>query len=536
VAVLVPPTVLALQHYEVFQARMADYPVIVELLCRFRSSPEQQAVVDAVKKGTVDVVIGTHRLLQPDMWFKDLGLIIIDEEQRFGVAHKEHLKHLKKLADVLTLTATPIPRTLYLSLTGARKISMIQTPPKNRISVETIIAKNDDRLARDAVLRELNRGGQVFYLHNRVATIDKALLWLKKIVPEAKIAVAHGQMASNELAATMRDFASGLFDVLLCTTIVESGVDLPNVNTIMIDRADRFGIADLYQLRGRVGRSDRKAYAYLLTPIHGYLLDIARRRLGAVVEHNQLGSGFKLAMLDLEIRGAGNLLGPEQSGHIAAIGFDLYCQSLKRAIEFLKPAGKATIQPAVRIDGDGTPPSRLSRPVVRPSPRGSTAAGHAGAGRAGAPVLSKAVGTPPPVIPSLKTSAVEVNLDFIDLSSKNKNPESAAFLPGEYVEDEESRVKVYRKISGAAAPDDIESLRSEFRDRFGPLPQAFERLLKIALIRVMAIGKKITSVESRDGKLMLRRANEYLQTKGKFPRLRASSADGRLEEIIGLLK
>ncbi|MDO9541744.1 MAG: transcription-repair coupling factor [Kiritimatiellia bacterium] len=480
VAILVPTTVLALQHYEVFQQRMEAYPVRVELLCRFRSAAEQQRIVGELQKGAVDIVIGTHRLIQADLGFKDLGLIIIDEEQRFGVGHKEHLKHLKKLADVLTLTATPIPRTLYMSLTGARKISMVQTPPKMRLPIETIVARNDDSLVRAAILRELNRGGQVFYLHNRVATIDKVFGWLKKIVPEARLAVAHGQMSSRELAEKMHAFGQGLFDVLLCTTIIESGVDLPNVNTILIDRADRFGIADLYQLRGRVGRADRKAYAYLLTPVHGYLLDISRRRLQAIMEHSNLGAGFKLAMLDLEIRGAGNMLGHEQSGHIAAIGFDLYCQLLRRAVEYVKNGGKRKKTQAMIAE----------------------------------------------------TVDVDVNLDFIDLAAGNTDSGSAAFLPIAYIEDEQTRVSIYRKIVSAGTADEIESLRNEFKDRFGPLPAAFERLLKIAAIRVKAAREKISAVESKEGKIMFSRRGEYLQIKNQFPRLRSTDTDGKLEEIV----
>jgi transcription-repair coupling factor (superfamily II helicase) len=497
VAVLVPTTVLALQHYEVFQQRMASYPLRVELLCRFRSGAEQHRVAGELKKGLVDIVIGTHRLLQPDIAFKDIGLIIIDEEQRFGVEHKEYLKHLKKLADVLTLTATPIPRTLYMSLTGARRISMIQTPPKDRLPIETIVAKNDERLVREAILHEVNRGGQVFYLHNRVASMETARTRLQKIVPEARIAIAHGQMSSRDLATTMHEFGKGAFDVLLCTTIVESGVDLPNVNTILIDRADRFGIADLYQLRGRVGRSGRKAYAYLFTPVHGYLLDISRRRLGAVLEHNKLGSGFKLAMMDLEIRGAGNLLGPEQSGYISAIGFDLYCQLLRRTIEYIKSGGKPSVS-------HGPP--------------------------------SAALGPPREVESMLATPvAVEVDLDFISLAAKSPDPASAAFMPAAYIEDEETRIKVYRKIASAVSLKELESLRGEFKDRFGPLPEPFERLLKIAAIRVMASAKNITTVESKQGKLMLRRKGEYLQVKNQFPRLRAADADGKLGEIIAWL-
>ena len=516
-AILVPTTVLALQHYEMFQQRMKDYPIRVELLCRFRSAAEQQRIIGELQKGAVDIVVGTHRLIQADLGFKDLGLIIIDEEQRFGVVHKERLKQLKRLADVLTLTATPIPRTLYMSLTGARKISMIQTPPKMRLPIETIVAKNDDRLVRDAILRELNRGGQVFYLHNRVATIDKVSGWLKKIVPEARIAVAHGQMSARELAEKMHAFARGMFDVLLCTTIVESGVDLPNANTILIDRADRFGIADLYQLRGRVGRADRKAYAYLLTPVHGYLLDISRRRLQAIMEHGSLGSGFKLAMMDLEIRGAGNLLGTEQSGHIAAIGFDLYCQLLRRTIEGIKNGAR----PHSKLENKTTavPPPALRAPLQRRGAEDDPLPGVFGVGR-------------PPQIFGTET---EVNLDFISLTSKNNDPASSAFLPTAYIEDEQTRISVYRKIASAVTAKEIEALRDEFRDRFGPLPEPFERLLKISLIRVMAAGKNISTVESREGKIMLSRGGEYLQIKNKFPRLAAKNADGKLKEIISWL-
>jgi transcription-repair coupling factor (superfamily II helicase) len=513
VAVLVPTTVLALQHYEVFKQRIADYPMRVELLCRLRPRTEQEQTVKDLRVGTVDIVIGTHRLLQSDLAFKELGLIIIDEEQRFGVLHKEHLKHMKNLVDVLTLTATPIPRTLYLSLTGARKISMIQTPPKDRLPVETIIAKNDDQLVREAILREINRGGQVFYLHNRVATIDKINERLKAAVPEAKTGIAHGQMPPRELAETMHAFSRGTFDILLCTTIVESGVDLPNVNTILVDRADRFGIADLYQLRGRVGRSDRRAYAYLLTPGHGHLLDISRRRLAALMEHSKLGSGFKLAMLDLEIRGAGNLLGAEQSGHIAAIGFDLYCQLLQRAIEALKThPGFPGYAKALR---------RGEQPPLR---------------RRGTQTDSLPAEEDVGKLAQTYRTAVDLNLDFIDLSTKSSTIDSAAFLPVDYLEDEESRIKIYRKIAAAENIGQIESLRAEFKDRFGPLPKPFERFLRMAVIRLIAAEKCITFIETKGGKILFRRGKEYIAIKNRIPRLRATNADGKLEEIIEWIK
>src|SRR5208283_1782834 len=297
---------------------------------------QQQHVVKDLANGGVDIVIGTHRLIQNDIVFKDLGLVVIDEEQRFGVLHKEKFKRLRTLVDVLTLSATPIPRTLYLALTGARDMSTIQTPPHDRLPVETIVLQYDERVIRDAIQRELNRGGQVFFLHNRVMTIQTMADRLKSLVPHARIVVGHGQMPEHELEAAMTKFVNGEADVLLSTTIIESGLDIPNANTILIDRADRFGLSDLYQLRGRVGRYKHQAYAYLLLPRHVSLLTDVRKRIIAIRQYSTLGSGFKIAMRDLESRGAGNLLGAEQSGHITAVGFELYCQLLKQSISSLK--------------------------------------------------------------------------------------------------------------------------------------------------------------------------------------------------------
>jgi transcription-repair coupling factor (superfamily II helicase) len=355
VAILVPTTVLAQQHFNNFRERMADYPIRVELLSRFRTKQEQAHVVKELATGAVDIVIGTHRIVQEDIAFKDLGLVVIDEEQRFGVLHKEKFKRLRTMVDVLTLSATPIPRTLYLALTGARDMSTIQTPPHDRLPVETIATQYDERLIRDAIQRELNRGGQVFFLHNRVTTIDTMLAKLKLLAPSARIVVGHGQMNADDLEEVMTKFVNGEADVLLSTTIIESGLDIPNANTIIIDRADRFGLSELYQLRGRVGRYKHQAYAYLLLPRHSHLPTDVRKRISAMKQYASLGSGFKIAMRDLEIRGAGNLLGAEQSGHITAVGFELYCQLLKQSVGALKGEKvKPRVEVRIALDFLGT--------------------------------------------------------------------------------------------------------------------------------------------------------------------------------------
>ena len=350
-AILVPTTVLAQQHFNNFRERMADYPIRVEMLSRYRTKREQDQVVKALAAGAVDIVIGTHRIVQSDIVFKDLGLVVIDEEQRFGVHHKEKFKRLRTLVDVLTLSATPIPRTLYLALTGARDMSTIQTPPQDRLPVETIVTHYDERVIRDAIQRELNRGGQVFFLHNRVSTILDMKDRIKKLIPAARLVVGHGQMNADDLETVMTSFVNGEADVLLSTTIIESGLDIPNANTIIIDRADRFGLSDLYQLRGRVGRYKHQAYAYLLLPRHATLLTDVRKRISAMKQYSTLGSGFKIAMRDLEIRGAGNLLGSEQSGHITAVGFELYCQLLKQSVSSLKGEKiKPRVEVQIKLD------------------------------------------------------------------------------------------------------------------------------------------------------------------------------------------
>jgi len=336
VAVLAPTTVLAFQHYETFKQRFAPFPITVEMISRFRSPKQQKEILQKVEAGKIDVLIGTHRILSKDIKFSDLGLLIVDEEQRFGVRHKERLKQMRKQVDVLTMSATPIPRTLHMSLVGLRDMSVIETPPKDRMAIQTVVASWDDKMIQSAIEQELERGGQVYFVHNRVESIWEIAAKLQELVPRARILVGHGQMAETELEKVMLKFMHHEADILVATTIIENGLDIPLCNTILINRAERLGLSELYQLRGRVGRSDRRAYAYLLLPSEIELTPIARRRLAALKEFSDLGAGFKIAALDLELRGAGNLLGGEQSGHIEAIGFELYTQMLDRAVREMK--------------------------------------------------------------------------------------------------------------------------------------------------------------------------------------------------------
>ncbi|HEY7351597.1 MAG TPA: transcription-repair coupling factor [Terriglobales bacterium] len=348
VAVLAPTTVLAFQHFETFKQRFAAFPVTIEMVSRFRTPKQQKEILQRVEAGKVDVLIGTHRLLSKDVKFADLGLLVVDEEQRFGVRHKERLKQMRKEVDVLTMSATPIPRTLHMSLVGLRDMSVIETPPKDRIAIQTVVANWDEKLIRAAIDQELDRGGQVYFLHNRVDTIWEIAAKLQELVPRARIIVGHGQMGEGELEKVMLKFMRHGADLLVATTIIENGLDIPLCNTILINRADRFGLSELYQLRGRVGRSNRRAYAYLLLPAEIELTPIARRRLAALKEFSDLGAGFKIAALDLELRGAGNLLGGEQSGHIEAIGFDLYTQMLEQAVREMK--GETEPQPQTQLN------------------------------------------------------------------------------------------------------------------------------------------------------------------------------------------
>ncbi|MDK2857945.1 MAG: hypothetical protein PWQ89_1064 [Verrucomicrobiota bacterium] len=476
VALLVPTTILAQQHYDTFTERMAAFPVRIEMLSRFRTHREQTETIQRLREGDTHIVIGTHRLVSSDVQFKDIGLVIIDEEQRFGVRVKEHLKQLRKQVDVLTLSATPIPRTLYMSLTGARDMSTIQTPPQERQPVETVVLEYHSEIITEAIRHELARDGQVFYLHNRVQTIGHVAKTIKELVPEARIETAHGQMSERELSEVMHRFVRGLFDVLICTTIVESGVDIPRVNTIIIDRADRFGLADLYQLRGRVGRARHKAYAFLLLPPGGSLSDDSRKRIEALKKYTGHGTGFRIALRDLEIRGAGNLLGAQQSGHIAAIGFDLYCQLLKRSVAKLQ--GKKV----------------------------------------------------PPIIDA------SVDLDFLDRSPSIGETRDAAYIPYSYVDEENLRVKLYGRIASLSTDAEVRELKKEFADRFGAPPVPVKNLFEIARIRIAAAQAGVQSVRASEGRLVILRNNEAVMPGGRYPRLKARTTATRLKEILTLLK
>ena len=499
VAVLAPTTVLAQQHFEVFRQRMREYPVRIEMLSRFRSHSEQKKVLQLLREGGVDIVIGTHRLISGDVVFKDLGLVVIDEEQRFGVLHKEKFKELFKLVDVLTLSATPIPRTLYLSLVGAKDMSTIETPPLNRLPVETVVSAYDERIIRAAIDRELERQGQVFFLHNRVASIERVRERIAHLCPQARMEIGHGQMDADELEAVMTRFIAGKTDVLVCTTIIESGLDIPNANTIIIDRADQFGLADLYQLRGRVGRAEHKAYAYLLLPREMMTVGAARKRISAIKQYSSLGAGFRIAMRDLEIRGAGSILGTAQSGHIIAVGFDLYCQLLKQAVAQLK--GQKTglrLDVDVRLDFVVTNEAEFIAPPTKP------------------------IGFPAP-------NAVGVG--------KAPLPERIpAFIPVAYVSDPAMRIRSYREIAEITSREQLERLRRDWRDRFGAFPPAVDNLFVLVEIKLAAAESGVSRVEVRERKVMLTRHGDFILVAGKFPRLVGSKIDQHLPEVVEVIK
>ncbi|MGH2685659.1 MAG: TRCF domain-containing protein, partial [Actinomycetota bacterium] len=413
---------LAEQHLVTFSERYAPFPVRVAMLSRFLSRAEQRAILDDLAQGKVDVIIGTHRLLSKDVRFKELGLLVVDEEQRFGVAHKERLKRLRLDVDVITMTATPIPRTLEMALSGVRELSVIDTPPEDRQPVLTYVGPYEDDVSLGAVRRELRRGGQVFWVRADVHSIDHFAAWLREKVPEGRIGVAHGQMDDALLEKAMLGFWNGETDVLICTTIIESGLDVPSANTLIVDRADRMGLAQLYQLRGRVGRSAARAFAYLFFPPGAALSEEAHERLAAISRLTELGSGFRVAMRDLEIRGAGNLLGAEQSGHIAAVGFDTYARLLAESVAELK--------------GEEVPEEREIR---------------------------------------------------VDLPVR-------AFIPVDYLGQESLRLEMYRRVASAREPEELEAVRSESEDRFGPLPQEVETLLDLARLRIAAGARGVEEI------------------------------------------
>lgn len=476
VAVLAPTTVLAQQHARTLRERFADWPITVEELSRFRTAGEQNQVIRSLAEGGVDVVVGTHRLLSPDVEFKDLGLVVIDEEQRFGVKQKERYKERFRRVDVLTLSATPIPRTLYLAMLGARDLSQIETPPPGRHPIETVVAEYDERLIREWIRREMERGGQVYYLHNRVAALPILAKKVKDLVAGAKVEIAHGQMGEAKLEEAMGRFVRGKADVLLCTTIVESGLDIPNANTIILDRADRFGLADLYQLRGRVGRAQSRAYALLLVPRERRRGE-AGERVEALQMHGGLGAGYRIAMRDLEIRGAGNLLGTEQSGHVAVIGFELYCRLLRAAVSRMKKGG------------------------WRP---------------------------PPPV---------QLRLDFVTLRAAEAGDGVAgAFVPAGYIPEVRERIEAYRLVAEAGKFEELAEIGRVWRDRYGPWPVEAGLLLGYHRVRVAAGLAGVTRLETDGEKIRAWKGLELEMVGTKLPRLTGQSAPDKLQQLEGWLR
>ena len=485
VAILAPTTILCQQHLNHFRDRMSDFPIAIEMMSRFRTASQQRKIAQAAATGSVDILIGTHRLLSEDVTFRDLGLLIIDEEQRFGVQHKEAIKKLRASIDVLTLSATPIPRTLYFAMVGARSLSAIETAPVNRRPIRTEVVQRSDDLLTRAIGLEIRREGQVFYLHNRVKTIYSVAKKLQILFPELRIAVGHGKMNEDELEQVMTEFVAGEYDILVCTTIIESGLDIPNCNTIIIEGADKFGLSQLYQLRGRVGRFKRQAYAYLLVNQTIGVTDKARKRLSSIRQINNFGAGFRIALRDLELRGAGNLLGSEQSGHVAGIGFEMYCKLLKESVS--------------RLKGDEV--------SLRP--------------------------------------AATVRIDFLsnDYNETDSADLADCHIPESYIMESRLRIDAYRILASSVTIEGIDAYEDELRDRFGPPPEQVEALLLEARIRCLAEEASFDLVETKGTELFLRFAKKgpagertYYRTAGRLPRLKAKKSLLKLNEIIQFLK
>lgn len=505
VAILVPTTVLCQQHYNTFRERMAQYPIIINQVSSYRSPKQNKETIANLIAGRIDILVGTHRLLSKDVHFQDLGLLIVDEEQRFGVRQKERIKQLRVDVDILTLSATPIPRTLYLAMAGARSMSVIETPPADRRPIETIVKSYSEDLIKSAIQAETDRGGQVFYLHNQVASIEGVANKIQDMHPKLKIGVGHGQMEEGQLEKVMTKFVAGDYDVLVCTTIIESGIDIPNCNTLIIEGADRFGLAQLYQIRGRVGRFNRQAYAYLLLHRHAALVESAQKRLNALKQHNQLGAGFRIAMRDLELRGAGNLLGSQQSGHIAGIGFELYCQLLKQSVARLKgEPGADRIRANVKLDfiatGEGGTRSRST----------SGTFGFA----------------------AIKDG---------EYGNKKESDIIEAALPADYIAEPRLRIDLYRRLALCESRAAVKGIAAEMSDRFGQLPKAVTALIAVSEVRVLAEQAGVSRVESEGDRLICRLApannkGEFLKTGTRFPRLTAKDPLIRLGEIQNFLK
>ncbi len=499
VAILAPTTVLAQQHFNTFRDRFAHYPIAIEMLSRFRNPRQRKKISQQISSGDLDIVIGTHALLAGTINFKKLGLLVIDEEHRFGVKQKEKIKRLRENVDVLAMSATPIPRTLYLALMGARDLSVIETAPRERLPIQTIVRTYDAKIVKDAIENELSRGGQVFYLHNRVETIYEVAKLLKNIVPAAKIAVGHGQMDESELEQVMTDFVAGTFDVLVCTTIIETGLDIPNCNTIIIEGADRFGLGQLYQLRGRVGRFNRQAYAYLLLHRHRAVLEVARKRLSAMKQFNKLGAGFRIAMRDLELRGAGNLLGVKQSGHVAGVGFELYCRLLRQSIAGLK----------------GENPQRIFRAEIN---------------------LDFVNFSAVPELGNAKDARNSYQILKDEADEKFRGKKIFATVPENYIGDTRVRIDVFRKLALAGTPEDVEEVKKSLEDRFGPFPRELSAFCKIAEIRCLAEAKGIVNLTTEAGRIKARRPNgEFIKIGVNFPILEEISPLKRLRELKNFL-
>jgi transcription-repair coupling factor (superfamily II helicase) len=474
VAILVPTTILAQQHFYTFMERFAEYPYVIDSLSRFKKPAEQRDIVSRLASGGIDIIIGTHRLLQRDISFQDLGLIVIDEEQRFGVQHKERLKRFRSTVDILTMTATPIPRTLYMAMSGLRDLSTITIAPNFRLPVKTIVTYADEALTIKAINDEVSRGGQVFYLHNRVKSIEKTTSRLRELLPNASFAVGHGQMPAEELEDIMSHFLVGKVDVLVCTTIIESGVDIPNANTIIIDRADRFGLAELYQLRGRVGRWNRQAFAYLMLPKDNIMTEDAHKRISAIRRYTHLGAGFKLAMRDLEIRGAGNLIGSEQSGHINNIGFELYCQLLKNTVAELQ-GNKEEFLPGI-----------------------------------------------------------DLNIDFIAFAHDAPEDKLPAALPPEYIPSERLRLEAYRRMASFTSVEQLDDFGDELEDRYGSLPPQAKTILKVISIKIYAARAGYEAVNIVNEQVIFQSGNGFFRASdGRPPKLNLRNPlKKRLEELL----
>ena len=452
VAVLTPTTVLSFQHFETFKRRFKQFPINIEMISRFRTAKEQKSILERVEAGKVDILIGTHRLLSKDLLFHNLGLLVVDEEQRFGVRHKERLKQMRREIDVLAMSATPIPRTLHMSLVGLRDMSVIETPPKDRMAIQTVVARFDEKLIRSALELELERGGQIYFVHNRVETIYEISAKIQELVPQARVTVGHGQMSEGELERVMLAFMHGEYDVLVATTIIENGLDIPLANTILISRADRHGLSELYQLRGRVGRSNRRAYAYLLIPPEQELTEIARRRLAALKEFSDLGAGFKIAALDLELRGAGNMLGGEQSGHIEAVGFEMYTSMLEHAVNELK--------------GEEHP----------------------------------------------QRASAQLNLGI------------TLRIDESYIEEENQRLRIYKKIAGAHDDGNLSEVRAELEDRYGELPVSVLHLMAAASLRLLCERTGVSHVDRKRDQIHIRFTGEANIDPGRLMKLVAQNA------------